>query len=66
MLINQLLLDLFVVAFVVAAMMLAMVLMVMVMITVTLKVRIMKYDLTFYLSKVLNIHYSYEAHCTKL
>ena len=66
MLINQLRLDVVVVAFVVAAMTLAMVVMVMVMITVTLKIRIMKYDLTFYLSKVLNIHYSYEAHCTKL
>ena len=43
-------------AFVVAALTLAMVPMVMVTITVTLKIRIMKYDLTFYLSEVLNIH----------
>ena len=56
MLINQLLLDLFAVAFVVAAMTLAIVLMVMVMITVTVKIRIMKHDLTFYLSEVLNVH----------
>ena len=37
------------------------------MMMVSVKIRIMKCDLIYYnLSKVFNIHYSYEAHCTKL